>query len=356
MPPPRKLSRVPSPESRVMDMRHGTRDSRLGTRDPGLLRPRRGIAARVHELAEHAAVADRQSLLVEVLDVVAHDVAGEPVPRLQQVLVLSGLAILLAVVSWLTWLVLPISMGLGRWLALSLCAVGLIGIIWYLHAHLKWATGLPVPWWQTVHLTGWRMRFYDTVLNPRVSYAKHALSIDENRATFARVPWTNQDDVVEPDKQDGWFEQLWFAGVHSDIGGSYPENESRLSDVALAWMVERATSIPHPILIEPSWLNLFPFSGGAQHDECRSGRLKWRQGFREIPIDAPLHPSVFERFNLPGVVQYDDFRVYRPENLRNHREVSSLYDPIVREELPPCWAVRLRTALRNWMPSILRGK
>ncbi|MDK1492846.1 DUF2235 domain-containing protein [Sinorhizobium sp. 7-81] len=276
--------------------------------------------------------------------------------RFQQVLVLSGLAISLAFVSWFTWLVLPISMNLGRWLALSLCAVGLTGIIWYLHAHLKWATGLPVPWWQTVHLTGWRMRFYDTVLNPRVSYAKHALSIDENRATFARVPWTNQDDLVEPGKQDGWFEQLWFAGVHSDIGGSYPENQSRLSDVALAWMVERATSIPHPILIEPNWLNLFPLSGGAQHDECKSGRLKWRRGLREIPVDAPLHPSVVERFKLRGVVQYDACRVYRPENLRNHREVSSLYDPVTREELTPSWPVRLRTALGSWVPSILRGK
>jgi hypothetical protein len=31
--------------------------------------------------------------------------------------------------------------------------------------------------------------------------------------------------------------QMWFAGNHSDIGGSYPEAESRLSDNALAWMI-----------------------------------------------------------------------------------------------------------------------
>jgi Uncharacterized alpha/beta hydrolase domain (DUF2235) len=30
-----------------------------------------------------------------------------------------------------------------------------------------------------------------------------------------------------------WFEQVWFTGNHSDVGGSYPENESRLSDIAL---------------------------------------------------------------------------------------------------------------------------
>jgi hypothetical protein len=32
--------------------------------------------------------------------------------------------------------------------------------------------------------------------------------------------------------------QLWFAGNHSDIGGSYAEAESRLSDNALWWMIE----------------------------------------------------------------------------------------------------------------------
>lgn len=266
--------------------------------------------------------------------------------RLQQVLILSGLAVLLAFLSWLTWWVLPISMGLVNWLALSLFAVALMGIIWYTHAHLKWATGLSVPWWQTIHFTGWRMQFYDTFLNSRVFYAKHALSIDENRATFARVPWTNQGDFNDSHKEESWFEQLWFAGVHSDVGGSYPENESRLSDVALAWMVERATTTPHPIIIEQNWLNLFPYSGSAQHDECKSSRLKWRLGVRDVPIDAPLHPSVIERFGLAGVLRYDEFGVYRPESLRNHRDVSSLYDPIVPNVLTPSWLTRLRTKLR----------
>lgn len=45
-----------------------------------------------------------------------------------------------------------------------------------------------------------------------------------------------------------WLEQMWFAGNHSDIGGSYGEDESRLSDIALGWMVEQATSLPHPLI------------------------------------------------------------------------------------------------------------
>ncbi|AWI62391.1 DUF2235 domain-containing protein [Sinorhizobium fredii] len=275
----------------------------------------------------HSKDADGRANTVPYFIGVWDTVGALGINRLQQVLVLSGAAALFAFLSWLAWWIMPISVSLGSWLALSLCAVGLIALIWYLQAHLKWTMGLKVPWWQTIHLTGWRMQFYDTILNQRVSYAKHALSIDENRATFARVPWTDQEDLIDPDREESWFEQLWFAGVHSDVGGSYPENESRLSDISLDWMVERATSIPYPIIIERNWLNLFPLGGAAQHDECKSGRLKWKRGVREIPSDAPLHPSVIARFKLPGVIQYDEFRAYRPEGLRNHREVSSYYEP-----------------------------
>jgi hypothetical protein len=63
------------------------------------------------------------------------------------------------------------------------------------------------------------------------------------------------------------FVQLWFAGNHSDIGGSYPETESRLSDIALRWMIEEATSLPHPLLVNPNSLQLYPSSAGLQHDE-----------------------------------------------------------------------------------------
>jgi hypothetical protein len=34
--------------------------------------------------------------------------------------------------------------------------------------------------------------------------------------------------------------QVWFAGVHSDIGGGYPEIESGLSKYPLLWMIDEA--------------------------------------------------------------------------------------------------------------------
>jgi uncharacterized protein (DUF2235 family) len=57
------------------------------------------------------------------------------------------------------------------------------------------------------------------------------MSIDERRAFFRQnlfgAPHDAQQDVKE----------IWFAGVHSDVGGSYPESESQLSKIALQWMV-----------------------------------------------------------------------------------------------------------------------
>ena len=34
--------------------------------------------------------------------------------------------------------------------------------------------------------------------------------------------------------------QVWFAGVHADIGGGYPEKESGLSKYPLLWMIDEA--------------------------------------------------------------------------------------------------------------------
>ena len=66
------------------------------------------------------------------------------------------------------------------------------------------------------------------------------------------------------------FKQMWFAGSHSDVGGSYPETESRLSDIALAWMVGEAEYLPHPIRIDRSVLKLYPDAAGGQHNERKA--------------------------------------------------------------------------------------
>jgi hypothetical protein len=56
------------------------------------------------------------------------------------------------------------------------------------------------------------------------------------------VPWgARQTDYWTVERKVDAFEQVWFAGNHADIGGRYPENESRLSDISLQWMIDQAT-------------------------------------------------------------------------------------------------------------------
>jgi uncharacterized protein (DUF2235 family) len=70
----------------------------------------------------------------------------------------------------------------------------------------------------------------DTSLYPNVRAAYHAMAIDEKRLNFPVLRFDVDQRVT----------QLWFAGVHSDVGGGYPGEESGLSDIALAWMVDAA--------------------------------------------------------------------------------------------------------------------
>lgn len=208
-------------------------------------------------------------------------------------------------------------------------------------------------------LARYRMAFYDTSLHYAVRYARQALAIDENRRAFSCVPW--QED--QPDRPGAHarvpqrFKQVWFAGSHSDIGGSYPETESRLSDIALAWMVEEALGLPEPIAIDRSVLQLYPDSAGQQHDErkvfissCPAWLVRladlvvgarnfgWREGYRNIPPDAELHPSVLDRFKRFAVLIHGDMVPYRPRALRKHRDVGGYYPapraPVARQPSP----------------------
>ncbi|OGB21452.1 MAG: hypothetical protein A3I66_18155 [Burkholderiales bacterium RIFCSPLOWO2_02_FULL_57_36] len=205
-------------------------------------------------------------------------------------------------------------------------------------ASFKIISDYPVKGKSKWHFAAWHLRFYDNSLNTRVRFARHALAIDESRADFKRVPWANKSSARprvpgEPE----WLQQIWFAGNHSDIGGSYPEDEARLSDVSLQWMVEQAASLPHPVLLDSSKLNLFPSSGGMQHSEVESlrdlyrwwvprpFRRLWKEKPRDIKPDAPLHPTVLERFSLAGVSHYGLRTPYRPGNLSGHSQVQHYY-------------------------------
>ncbi len=73
-----------------------------------------------------------------------------------------------------------------------------------------------------------RFKFPDRVLSDKIDQAVHALSIDEARAAFGPVLWEAKPNV----------EQVWFAGVHSNVGGGYPKQGMSL--VTLDWMMQKA--------------------------------------------------------------------------------------------------------------------
>lgn len=204
------------------------------------------------------------------------------------------------------------------------------------------------------HLAEWKGEHFNKLLSRFVSFARSANAIDETRADFPRLPWGYGKDVKVNEMLDGQrrFEQIWFAGNHSDIGGSYPEQESRLSDIALQWMVEEATRIPNGIKIdgqkEPGnaqgipGLRLFPSAGAMQHCEVISTRDKldrlkpkllrrllrnrnWKVEVRPIDSAANVHPTVRERFDLPFVVQCAGSGPYRPAALSKHNEFKHYY-------------------------------
>jgi len=85
-----------------------------------------------------------------------------------------------------------------------------------------------------------------TLQNPSVKTFRQAISIDERRCMFRLKKW-DMPQTFKPvrfntshaEPQD--IKQVWFAGVHSDIGGGYPEIESGLSKYPLLWMIDEAT-------------------------------------------------------------------------------------------------------------------
>jgi uncharacterized protein (DUF2235 family) len=215
-------------------------------------------------------------------------------------------------------------------------------VVAYVYTHLKFAFRLPgYFFWDIIHLTTFRQKFYDQHLNLRVKYARHAISIDERRNDFRRVPWGARHASFEAGEHKiDPFEQFWFAGNHADVGGGYPENESRLSDIALEWMVEQATDPrlgEDALVVDRSVLHTTGRCDGMQHDETLSSVFRWaKKTLREPVHHAPLHASVLQRFELPEVQQYDVMAPYRPEALRDHERVAAYYAniPLPRST---CW-------------------
>lgn len=109
------------------------------------------------------------------------------------------------------------------------------------------------------------------------------MSIDENREDFEPTLWSEKPGLD--------LKQVWFAGVHSDVGGGY--REQGLSHCAIHWMTMEAKGFG--LLFEPHLVkSIKPNACDKQHNE-RKGIYRAR-GELIRTITGPLHMSVKHRW------------------------------------------------------------
>lgn len=147
--------------------------------------------------------------------------------------------------------------------------------------------------WDTVGALGhnYSKQFPDLKLNPDVRYGFQAISIDEKRRPYKIVPW---DESGKAGSQV--IEQVWFAGVHSEVGGGCSKNDCSLPDISFAWMMDKASRAG--LKLKAGWRNSLCQDASVDiHDSCTF--LPWvlfgMRKRRKIPAGALVHQSVVDR-------------------------------------------------------------
>jgi uncharacterized protein (DUF2235 family) len=177
--------------------------------------------------------------------------------------------------------------------------------------------------WDTVKAVGWlnmkarieiaRWPFTANIAN--VETARHALAIDERRRPFTEYRFAEAAVAGTA----GRFQEVWFAGVHGDVGGQNREDD-RLPDVAFSWMVKEAHAAGLQVnnrrykqLLGVDFAEDLPTDRalGVIHHNHKLWMLAggWRQ--RPIRPHDSIHPSVRYRISATN----KGAKPYRPPNL-----------------------------------------
>lgn len=166
------------------------------------------------------------------------------------------------------------------------------------------ALGIPVPFWGTL---GERdFLFHDTEPSRIIRHARHAVAIDEEREDFTPTLWSAKPEID--------LRQVWFAGVHSNVGGSYPDRG--LSDHALKWIVDEAQRFG--LGFEPHALDAIEPDHAGQLYNSRKG-IYLARGKHHREIAGPVHSSVKRRWE-------DDVGGHREKSKSLRRLLESVND------------------------------
>lgn len=162
--------------------------------------------------------------------------------------------------------------------------------------------------------------FLDTSLHEDVQNAYHALAIDERRCEFPATLWT------PPFHPTQTVEQVWFCGVHCDVGGGYPADSGGsegLSDITLSWMMSKASALGLDINKDVQKQYALPLDPKYALDTLHeSWNAVW--GFpkrRSISADASISDSVVIR------CQHDS---WQPKNLELQNGIPASHYSITR--------------------------
>lgn len=148
-----------------------------------------------------------------------------------------------------------------------------------------------------------RYGFLDTNLHPDVLNAYQALAIDERRKQFPPTLW----NPPSPSADGQVLEQVWFSGVHCDVGGGYPE--TGLSDITFSWMLGKAMKLGLQVdsKVSAQYDSLNQGSAIAQIHESWSFFWWFFPRARTIAPDSALSNSV--------AIRCQNDSSYRPGNL-----------------------------------------
>ena len=189
-------------------------------------------------------------------------------------------------------------------------------------------------------LRGFRHRFHSFDLSPSVEHAYHALAIDDERLTFHPLVW---EPIEESRKTcDGSMackelRQVWFMGMHTDVGGGYPEQQ--LSDIPLVWLtqmaVEKGLRIYHKYDVD-----ILEDANGHMHDSRGTIVTKlYRRKLRGWDIAKHGKPVIHESVLQRTKDRRNGDGAYKPWILESEYEI----EPWVRYDAQP-WHQAKHTA------------
>lgn len=182
------------------------------------------------------------------------------------------------------------------------------------------ALGVPVRGLRFI--TRRKYRFHDVKLSRSIDNAFHALAIDEKRKPFEPTLWETKRDPGQT------VEQMWFAGVHTNVGGGYAD--SGLSDLAFQWIADKARECGLALDDEYVSDHIAPNPRGELRNS-KTGLYRLTGSFirpigRRIGAAENVHPSATERHR-------SDHGRYSPKNLLDYlKRAGERDDPVAGED------------------------